>query len=55
MLGFETERFGSLDGLDVSIDGVDIPLFSKSLNIFPIVISFVEFVTVMRVLNAALF
>ena len=34
MLGFEKERYGSLDGLDVSIDGVDIPLFLNSLDIF---------------------
>ena len=28
------ERYGSLDGLDVSIYGVDIPLFLNSLYIF---------------------
>ena len=28
------ERYGSLDGLDLSIDGVDIPLFLSSLYIF---------------------
>ena len=28
------ERYGSLDGLDVSIDGVDILLFLSSLYIF---------------------
>ena len=28
------ERYGSLDGLDVSIDGVDIPLFLSPLDIF---------------------
>ena len=28
------ERYGSLDSLDVSIDGVDIPLFLSSLYIF---------------------
>ena len=33
MLGFEKERYGSLDGLDV-IDGLDIPLFLNSLDIF---------------------
>ena len=27
-------QYGSLDGLDVSIDGVNIPLFSNSLDIF---------------------
>ena len=34
MLGFEKERYGSLDDLDVSIDGVAIPLFLTSLDIF---------------------
>ena len=34
MLGFEKERYGSLDGQDVSIDGVDISLFLNSLDIF---------------------
>ena len=34
ILGFEKERYGSLDGLDVSIDGVDISLFLNSLDIF---------------------
>ena len=34
MLGFEKERYGSLDGLDVSIDRVDIPPFLNSLDIF---------------------
>ena len=34
MLGFEKERYGSLDSLDVSIDGVDISLFLNSLDIF---------------------
>ena len=33
MLGFEKEQYGSLDGLDV-IDGLDIPLFLNSLDIF---------------------
>ena len=28
------EQHGFLDGLDISIDGVDIPLFLNSLNIF---------------------
>ena len=28
------ERYGSLDGLDVSIDGVDTPMFLNSLDIF---------------------
>ena len=34
MLGFEKERYGSLDGLNVSIDRVDIPPFLNSLDIF---------------------
>ena len=34
MLGFEKEQYGSLDDLDVSIDGVAIPLFLNSLDIF---------------------
>ena len=34
MLGFEKERYGSLEGLDVSTDGVDISLFLNSLDIF---------------------
>ena len=34
MLGFEKEQYGSLDGLDVSIDRVDIPPFLNSLDIF---------------------
>ena len=34
MLGFERERCGSLDGQDVSIDGVNIPLFLKVSGIF---------------------
>ena len=37
MLGLVKELNGSLDGLDVSINGVDtvdIPLFSNSLDIF---------------------
>ena len=34
MLGFEKERYGSLDGLDVSTDRVDIPPFLNSLDIF---------------------
>ena len=35
MLEFEKERYGSLDGLDVSIiDRVDIPPFLNSLDIF---------------------
>ena len=34
MLGFEKEQYGSLDGLDISTDGVAIPLFLNSLNIF---------------------
>ena len=34
MLGFEKEWYGSLDGLDVSIDSVDIPPFLNSLDIF---------------------
>ena len=37
MLGLVKEINGSLDGLDVSINGVDtvdIPLFSNSLDIF---------------------
>ena len=34
MLGFEKERYGSLDSLDVSIDRVDIPPFLNSLDIF---------------------
>ena len=33
MLGFEKEQYGSLDDLDV-IDGLDIPLFLNSLDIF---------------------
>ena len=33
MLGFE-RAYGSLDGLDVSIVGVDILLFFNSLDIF---------------------
>ena len=28
------ERYGSLDCLDVSIDGVDTPMFLNSLDIF---------------------
>ena len=40
------ERYGSLDDLDVSIDGVDIPLFLNSLGIFcQKLIRFVELVT----------
>ena len=35
MLGFERERCGSLDGQDVSIDGVNIPLFLNSLVFSP--------------------
>ena len=39
-------RYGSLDDLDVSIDGVDIPLFLNSLGIFCRKhIRFVELVT----------
>ena len=34
MLGFRKERYGPLDGLDVSIGGLDIPLFLNSLDIF---------------------
>ena len=34
MLEFEKERYGSLNGQDVSIDGVDISLFLNSLDIF---------------------
>ena len=34
MLRFEKERYGSLDPLDISIDGVAIPLFLNSLDIF---------------------
>ena len=34
MLGFEKERYGSLEGQDVSIDGVDFSLFFNSLHIF---------------------
>ena len=34
MLGFEKERYGSLDGLNLSIDRVDIPPFLNSLDIF---------------------
>ena len=34
MLRFEKERYGSLDRLDISIDGVAIPLFLNSLDIF---------------------
>ena len=33
MLGLK-ERYESLDGLDVSIDGVDIVMFLNSLDIF---------------------
>ena len=42
MLGLK-ERYKSLDGLDVSTDGVDLPIFS------PKHISLVELVTVMRI------
>ena len=50
MLGFEKERYGSLDGLDVSIDRVDSPLFLNSLDIFwRKHVSFVELVTVKRI------
>ena len=34
MLGFEKERYGSLDSLNLSIDRVDIPPFLNSLDIF---------------------
>ena len=34
MLRFEKERYGSLDGLDISIDGVAILLFLTPLDIF---------------------
>ena len=34
MFGFEKERYGSLEGQDVSVDGVDISLFLNSLDIF---------------------
>ena len=33
MLGFEKEWYGSLGGLDISIDRVDIPPFLNSLDI----------------------
>ena len=33
MLGFQKEQYGSLEGLDLSIDGVDISLFLNSLDI----------------------
>ena len=50
MLGFEKERYGSLEGLDLSIDGVDISLFLNSLDIFcQKQVSFVELVTVMSI------
>ena len=50
------ERYGSLDGEDVSIGGEDIPLFLNPLDIFAesIIINFIELVTVMRI-NASLF
>ena len=44
MLGFERAIYGSLEGLDVSIDIVDILLF---LNSHPEHIRFVELLTVM--------
>ena len=44
MLGFERAIYGSLEGLDVSIDIVDILLF---LNSHPERIRFVELLTVM--------
>ena len=43
------ERYGSLDGLEVSIDGEDIPLFLTSLDIFAYGIRFVELLAVMRI------
>ena len=44
MLGFERAIYGSLEGLDVSIDTVDILVF---LNSHPQHIRFVELLTVM--------
>ena len=44
------ERYGYLDVLDVSIDGVDIPLFLNSFDVFCRKhISLVELVTVMKI------
>ena len=49
------ERYGSLDSLYVSIDGVDIALFFNALDVFAeSIISFVELVIVIRI-NVSLF
>ena len=34
MLEFQTVIYGSLDGVDVSTDGLEIPLYLNSLDIF---------------------